>query len=134
MNVAIAHCGISGFESPAAQYTQQTLSLDALLISRPTSTFFAIASGRSMERVGIFDGDILVVDRSPIPNHQDVVVSTINGNFNCKILDKINRQLVAADDVSAPVAIDEGDEFIIEGIVISSIRCHRPIDLSACSL
>lgn len=52
----------SGFASPAADYAQNTLSLDELIIEHPSSTFFMKAQGHGMNPL-FFDGDILVVDR-----------------------------------------------------------------------
>ncbi|ODR83757.1 hypothetical protein ABT47_23660 [Shewanella xiamenensis] len=34
-----AHAGITGFESPAVEYTQLGLSLDELLITHPNASF-----------------------------------------------------------------------------------------------
>ena len=58
-----ASAGITGFESPASDYLQLPLSLDALLIEHPSATFIGKADGHSMQGVGIFNGDILIVDR-----------------------------------------------------------------------
>ena len=67
--------GISGFESPAAEYKELGLSLDQLLIRHPNATFIGQASGQSMQGVGIFDGDLLIVDRSLTARNGDVVVA-----------------------------------------------------------
>ncbi|MGX1111590.1 SOS-response transcriptional repressor LexA [Pseudoalteromonas sp. MBR-15] len=56
--------GITGFESPAAQYKELGLSLDQFLIKHPDATFIGMASGQSMQGVGIYDGDLLLVDRA----------------------------------------------------------------------
>ncbi len=40
--------GISGFESPAAEYKELNLSLEELLLQHPNATFFGLANGRSM--------------------------------------------------------------------------------------
>ena len=117
--------GITGFESPAAEYTQLGLSLDELLIEHPSATFLGVANGDSMNKVGIYHGDILIVDRAEQPRHMDVVVATYNGNFSCKLFDAKQRQLISAADNYPPIQISEGDSFLIEGVVIRSIRCHR---------
>jgi len=62
-----ASAGITGFESPAAEYSQLTCTLDEILIDHPSSTFIGKACGDSMEGVGIFDGDLLIVDRHVTP-------------------------------------------------------------------
>ncbi len=61
-----AHAGITGFESPAEEYTQLALDLGQLLIEHPCATFLGYACGDSMQDVGIFDKDLLIVDRSLI--------------------------------------------------------------------
>ena len=71
----IAQAGITGFESPAAEYRQLGLDLDELLIDHPTATFIGQAQGESMTGVGIFDGDLLIVDRAAAPTSLDVVVA-----------------------------------------------------------
>jgi DNA polymerase V len=117
--------GISGFESPAAEYKELGLSLDQLLISNPDATFIGLASGRSMEGIGIFEGDLLIVDRAENAIQGDIIVANYNGCFVCKFLDKINARLLSASASHTPVKITPEDEFQIEGVVTRSIRLHR---------
>ncbi|MDR8523833.1 MULTISPECIES: LexA family protein [Shewanella] len=120
-----ASAGITGFESPATDYRQLPLSLDELLIEHPSSTFIGLANGDSMEGVGIFDGDILIVDRHVDVRNQDIIVANYNGAFVCKIIDKVNRLLLSANEAHMSTPILEHDTFSVEGVVIRSIRCHR---------
>ena len=53
-----------GFPSPAADYVEQRIDLNELLVSHPSSTYFVKAAGDSMIEAGISDGDLLVVDSS----------------------------------------------------------------------
>jgi DNA polymerase V len=121
----LASAGITGFESPATDYLQLPLSLDALLIEHPSATFIGKAAGDSMQEVGIFNGDILIVDRQLKVKNHDVIVANLNGEFICKMIDIPQRLLVSANKSHATVAITSHDQFNIEGIVIRSIRCHR---------
>ncbi|QFI38147.1 S24 family peptidase [Moritella marina ATCC 15381] len=121
-----ASAGITGFESPAAEYHQLACSLDEILIDHPSATFIGKACGDSMEGVGIFDGDLLIVDRHVTARQHDVIVANFNGEFVCKLLDVRQRMLVSANDKIEPVFINDLDSFSIEGVVIRSIRCHRP--------
>ncbi|QUM88859.1 translesion error-prone DNA polymerase V autoproteolytic subunit [Moritella sp. 36] len=121
-----ASAGITGFESPAAEYSQLTCTLDEILIEHPSSTFIGKACGDSMEGVGIFDGDLLIVDRHVTPRQHDIIVANLNGEFVCKLLDVRQRMLVSANDKVKPVFINDLDSFSIEGVVIRSIRCHHP--------
>lgn len=121
-----AQAGITGFASPAAEYTQLSLSLDELLVSHPSATFLGRASGDSMQGLGIFDQDILIIDRAVAVKHLDIVVANLNGEFVCKQLDLKQRLLVSAHKDYPAIAINELDSFSIEGIVVRSIRCHHP--------
>ena len=128
--ISISACaGITGFESPAADYKQLGLSLDELLIEHPSATFIAQACGSSMQNVGIFDGDILIVDRHITVMDQDVIVANYNGCFVCKIIDTKRRLLLSANEDHQAVTIHEYDQFTIEGVVVRSVRCHRPSHL-----
>ncbi|WP_165313023.1 LexA family protein [Vibrio ziniensis] len=121
-----ASAGITGFESPAAEYAQLGMNLDELLIEHPSATFIGQAIGESMQGIGIFDGDLLIVDRHVTVQNLDVIVANYNGEFVCKMIDMTRRQLLSANETMMPVYIHSQDTFSIEGVVIRSIRCHRP--------
>lgn len=87
-----ASAGITGFESPASDYLQLPFSLDALLIEHPSATFIGRADGHSMQDIGIFNGDILIVDRQVQVKNNDVIVANFNGELICKILDTQRRR------------------------------------------
>ncbi|TMN34119.1 MULTISPECIES: S24 family peptidase [unclassified Pseudoalteromonas] len=128
-----AQAGIVGFESPASEYKELGLSLDQLIINNPNATFIGLASGESMQGVGIFDGDILIVDRSISPKQYDVIVANYNNEFVCKIIDITNRRLLSASRIYAPVAISEADTFQLEGVVISTVRLFKKnVELAKC--
>jgi DNA polymerase V len=126
------NCGITSFESPAAEYSEMSLSLDDLLIKNPTASFIGLAAGFSMTGVGIFDGDLLIVDRSREVKDGSIIVANYNGSFICKILDKTNNRLLSASKDHPPVIIGEGDVFQLEGSVPVSVRKHdETFNLSA---
>jgi DNA polymerase V len=128
-----AQAGISGFESPAAEYKQLALNLDELLIEHPTATFIGQAQGDSMTGVGIFDGDLLIVDRAAHPTSLDVIVANLNGNFVCKLYDRKAQVLLSPGLDHKPYALGDGDLFEVEGIVVRSVRMHRYVRwLSQC--
>ena len=125
--------GITGFESPATEYQEMGLSLDELLIQNPNASFIGLASGDSMQEIGIFSGDLLIVDRAKEVKNGSIVVANLNGNFVCKILDKNKKLLLSASEKHKPVYIRESDVFQLEGVVAFSIRKHDvSINLSKC--
>jgi DNA polymerase V len=54
----------AGFPSPADDYLEGSLDLNEYFIRHPAATFYVRASGDSMRGAGIFDGDLLIVDRA----------------------------------------------------------------------
>lgn len=120
-----AQAGISGFQSPAAEYRELKLNLDELLIEHPSATFIGQARGDSMTGVGIFDGDLLIVDRAAQASTLDVVVANLNGSFVCKLLDRSQALLHSPGTAQSAYRLREGDVFEEEGIVIRSVRLHR---------
>jgi DNA polymerase V len=118
----------AGFPSPADDYIERYLDLNQLLIQNPSSTFLARARGDSMLEIGIHCGDILIVDRALEAQHKDIVVAALDGELVCKILDKHNQCLLPANQNYPAIPVNSLSEFIVEGVVISSIRCHRLVN------
>ncbi len=115
----------AGFPSPAQDYTEKTLSLDELCIRTPAATFFVRASGTSMEKAGIHDGDVLVVDRSLPHTHGKVVIATVDGEFLCKRLDLSNRYkpvLRAESDDYPDITLRDESELEIFGVVTTVVH------------
>ncbi len=115
----------AGFPSPADDHTEGKLDLNEYLIKKPAATFFARVEGESMKNSGIFDGDLLIVDRSIYPQPNDIVIGVVQGELTLKRLKKINNSwLLSAENTSFPdIPIDEnGCE--IWGVVVHSIRKH----------
>ena len=116
--------GVSaGFPSPAQDYVEKTLDLNELCIRRPAATFFVRVDGDSMMEAGIFNNDILVVDRSITARHDDIVIACINNEMTVKQLQL--RPYVALLPRNAryqPIRIQADEELEIFGVVSSVIR------------
>ena len=62
------------------------LNLYPYLIPDPNNVFFVRANGDSMTGAGIFDQDLLIVDRSKKKPNGKVVIASLNGEFTLKRL------------------------------------------------
>ena len=123
-----AQAGLVGFESSAAEYIEMELSLDDLLIDKPSATWVGVAQGTSMELDGIFDGDVLIISRAEPVKHLSVIVAVLNGVFCCKRLDIHRRALLSSQVDATPYFIQEGDDFSLVGVVTRSVRIHTPLN------
>ena len=76
--------GYGSFESPALDFPEDTIDLLKLLIRDKETTFFARVTGDSLNGIGVFDGDILIVQKGLFPRENDIVVVFYQGEFYVK--------------------------------------------------
>jgi len=116
----------AGFPSPADDYVDRALDLNEEFIARPAATFFLRAGGCSMEGAGIYDGDLLIVDRSISPELNTVIVAVVDGEFTVKRLCKSSDGFVLAAEHPSypPIAIEQDTGVCAWGVVTWVI--HRP--------
>ena len=114
----------AGFPAPGDDLVEQPLDLNDLLIDNPTSTFFVKVSGDSMEGARIFDGDILVIDRSIEPKPGLIVVAAVYGELVVKRLQKTSTGLALVSENAdyQPILIDDTEGCFIWGVVSGSVR------------
>ncbi|MCF6780947.1 LexA family protein [Stutzerimonas stutzeri] len=76
----------AGFPSPAADYEEVTLSIDELIDLRTPHVYLARVDGPSMTGAGIYDGDVLVINRALEARSGDIVVAYVDGGMTVKRL------------------------------------------------
>lgn len=109
----------AGFPSPADDYIEGRVSLDEHLVRHKESTFFMRVAGDSMMGLGIFDGDLLVVDRAMPATHGCVIIAVVDGEFTVKqLIDTSRGQLLRAAHPDYPdVHIKPEQDLSIWGVV-----------------
>ena len=114
----------AGFPSPAEDLGAQRIDLAQMLVVHPQATYFLRASGQSMIEAGIFDKDIMVVDRAINPRHGHIVVAIVDGDFTVKqYYQRAGRiKLKAANPTFADIVPKEGQTLEVWGVVTSSIK------------
>jgi DNA polymerase V len=114
----------AGFPSPAEDYLDKKLDLNEHLIDHPAATFFVRVSGHSMVNAGIYDGDLLIVDRSLEATDKKIIIGVINGEFTVKRIRKKSGQLwlLPENEQFEPVKITEEMDFRIWGVVTYAIH------------
>lgn len=118
---------MAGFPSPADDFTDLSISLDKTLIKNPSATFMAYANGDSMVRMGIHNGDIVIIDKSLTAVDGDIIVAVLNGEFLIKQLSYIdgNPILVPYNSAYKITYINKEMDFQVWGVVVHSIRSFR---------
>ena len=110
----------AGFPSPAENYVEEKLNLNSYLIKNKESSFFVRVSGDSMINVGIFDNDILIVDRSLDPKRQSIVIVSIDGELVIKKLmkDQSKNYYLKSENSNYPnIKLNSNRDTVIWGVV-----------------
>lgn len=114
----------AGFPSPAEDLGAKRIDLAARLIKHPQATFLMRARGDSMKDAGIFDGDVLLVDRAVTPRSGHVVVAVVDGEFVCKTLSiRAGRLKLRAANPGFPDIVPTDSQTVeVWGVVTASIK------------
>ncbi len=114
----------AGFPSPAEDLGARRIDLTARLIKHPQATFLMKARGESMKEAGIFDGDVLVVDRAVQARSGHVVIAVVDGEFVCKTLSmRAGRMKLKAANPGHPDIVPKESQTVeIWGVVTASIK------------
>jgi len=110
----------AGFPSPATDYVEDDINLNNHLIKNIPSTFLIRAQGKSMNSVGIHDGDLLVVDRSLNPKNFSTVIVNFNEELVVKsfIKEKDKSFLTSGSKkIKDKIDLTENPEIFIWGVV-----------------
>lgn len=116
----------AGFPSPADEF-RETFDIASHIVRHPTATFFMRVSGDSMTGVGIFDGDLIVVDRSLEAVSGDIVVAIVNGEFTVKRLRRSGAsiELVPENSRFRKITLHEGMDLEIWGVVTGTYKSFK---------
>ena len=110
----------AGFPSPATDYVEDDIDLNAHLIKNIPSTFLIRVQGKSMSNIGIHDGDLLVVDRSLNPKNFSTVIANVNEELVVKNFVKEKNQSFltsGSKKLKDKINLIENPEIFIWGVV-----------------
>ena len=110
----------AGFPSPATDYIEDDIDLNSHLITNAPATFIIRVQGKSMTNVGIYDGDLLIVDKSLKPKNFSTVIANVNEELVVKTLIKskeTNYLTSGSKNTSDRINLTDNPEIIIWGVV-----------------
>ena len=114
------HKAGAGFPSPATDYIEEDIDLNIHLIKNVPATFVIRVQGKSMNDVGINDGDILVVDKSLAPKNFSTVIANVHDELVVKSFVKENeKQFLTSGSkkIEDKILINEEEDVFIWGVV-----------------
>ena len=110
----------AGFPSPATDYVEDDIDINACLIKNIPSTFLIRVQGKSMNSIGIHDGDLLVVDKSLNPKNFSTVIANVNEELVVKTFIKEKNQSFltsGSNEIKDKINLTENLEIVIWGVV-----------------
>ena len=114
----------AGYPSHLAEQAKELVDINSHLIRNEIATYIFRVKGNAMIDAGIFDGDVLVVDRSIELKDNDIVLATLNNEF---IVKRLYQQaglvkIISENPIYPPIVIKQNDDFAVWGEVTNSIH------------
>ena len=74
----------AGFPTQEEEQGTDAVTLDEYLVKNPDNTYMLTVRGDSMIDAGIMPGDIVLVEKGPPPNQNDIVVARVDEEWTLK--------------------------------------------------
>lgn len=115
----LRHAEATGFGAATDDYAERGIDLNEQLVRNKPATFFMRVNGDAMVGAGIFDGDVVIVDRSLKPQSGKVVIANLNGEMLIRRMEKVFNKVRLLPETTklAPIEVDPGGEFSVWGVV-----------------
>lgn len=116
----------AGLPLPADEWVDRRLDLNEYCVKHPLTTFYLKVDGNSMIGAGIFDGDVIVIDRALEVRDGAIIVALLDGEFTVKRYRVIKGKawLYPENPEMQPIEIKKNRDFEVWGVVTRSI--HEP--------
>ena len=114
------HKAGAGFPSPATDYIEEDIDLNIHLIKNAPATFIIRVQGKSMSNVGIYDDDLLIVDKSLRPKNLSIVIANVNDELVVKnFIKEKNLQFLSSGlkNLDDKIIINPNSDIFIWGVV-----------------
>jgi DNA polymerase V len=114
----------TGFGAAADDYMERGIDLNEQLIRNKPATFFFRMKGDAMKEAGIFDNDVLIVDRSLKLTDGKIIVAVLNGELMVRRFHKnfTSSFLVPENSRYKTINLEEFSDFMLWGVVVYAIK------------
>ncbi len=112
----------AGFAAPVEEHAEEQITIENYLVKNRSSTFLLRVKGDSMIDAAIYEGDLVVVDRSKQPKPNDIVVGVLDGEFTLKRLKKDKGKYYLQAENPAYPDLFALEELNVAGVVVGLMR------------
>lgn len=109
----------TGFGAAADDYMERGIDLNEQLIRNKPATYFFRMKGDAMQEAGIFDTDVLIVDRSVKLVNGKIIVAVLNGELLVRRFHKnfSSAFLIPENNRYKTINLAEFSDFVMWGVV-----------------
>jgi DNA polymerase V len=114
----------TGFGAAADDYMERGIDLNEQLIRNKPDTYFFRMKGDAMQEAGIFDKDVLIVDRSVKLANGKIIVAVLNGELLVRRFHKnfSSAFLIPENSRYKAINLAEFSDFVVWGVVMYTIH------------
>lgn len=114
----------TGFGAAADDYMERGIDLNEQLIRNKPATYFFRMKGDAMQEAGIFDKDVLIVDRSVKLANGKIIVAVLNGELLVRRFHKnfSSAFLIPENSRYKAINLAEFSDFVVWGVVMYTIH------------
>lgn len=112
----------AGLPEASDETDAEALTIDDYLIERPSETVLIRVKGDSMIDAGIFEGDLVVVEKRHDARRGEIVVAIVDNQFTLKRLDIENGRFVLRAENKAYAPIRPEGALEIFGVMVGLVR------------
>ena len=115
----VKNANATGFGAAADDYMERGIDLNEQLIKNKPATFFFRMRGDAMKDAGIFENDILIIDRSLKLIPGKIIVAALNGELLVRRFHKnfSSAFLIAENTQYKDINLSQFADFTVWGIV-----------------
>ena len=123
----VPHANANGFGAAADDYMERGIDLNEQLVLNKPATYFFRMNSDAMINAGIFNSDVLIVDRSLKATNGKIIVAILNGDLLVRRLQLgLNHaSLVAENNGFANIEMEEFNESTLWGVVTCVIHVYE---------
>ena len=112
----------AGFAAAAEEQAEERVTIDEYIVRKRDATFLLRVKGDSMIEAGIYEGDLVVVERGAEPKVGDIVVGVLDGEFTLKRLKKDKGKFYLQAENPEYPDLYALEELKIAGVVVGLMR------------
>jgi len=108
----------------AEENIEGTVSVDPSLVPRAKRLFALHVRGDSMNKAGIYNGDIVIAQQQPVAENGEIIIALLGDEVTVKRFYRRNAKIILQpeNDTMHPIEVTRREDFRILGKLVATMR------------